>query len=179
MAAAFSLLTGLSTTLGRVDRGLINATAERYTTGAVVFAVCLLLYLVIHWQRIRTRRLLNILSTIWIVALGLYGSIMLGYQRFYLFHYGIQYHQKMVALNGIRNDCFDPNYSGFLYPDLHRHLHHDPPPEGSVDLIRAPYTEHDRSAFLSGYFTCGRFCENSRSFLQRSRRQTEQSDPLW
>ncbi|MEQ9823862.1 MAG: hypothetical protein ABQ298_05715 [Puniceicoccaceae bacterium] len=120
--AVFVLGSGLMTTLARVDRGLINATSERYTTGALILIACLCVYGSIQWSFLCRKRWMCCLISTWFAMSVLYLGYLMHLQNFYLHHYGIQFRHKQLALNALQNQCIDDSVTPFVYPELRRHL---------------------------------------------------------
>lgn len=166
--AAFTVLTALSTTMGRVDRGLINATAERYTTAALILTAALIVYLSIHWRRLFSHRFTLAFISIWMLSSLVYIWVIVQYQPFYCFHFGIQSQRKWIALDAIRNECMDPNYAGYLYPDLSRHLH------AVKDLRSQSQTRSTHTLQTEGY----RFSENPGLITKFLKLEAMQCDDL-
>jgi hypothetical protein len=118
----FVLISGLLTTLARVDRGLLNATSERYNTGALILMASLVVVVCIHLSRPGLQRHLKFVLICWFILPACYLSYLLSRQQFFIFHYGIQYQDKMLALEALRNDCRDDYFLGYIYPNLQLHL---------------------------------------------------------
>ncbi len=126
LLSLFILLSGLMTSVARMDRGLINATSERYNTAALILLGSLLVYAFMLLQQNRNKWFRCFVIGLMFAPLG-YFYYLLMTQKFYIIQFGNQYQKKMMALEAIRNTSKDGFFLGLLYPNigLHRHTIND------------------------------------------------------
>jgi hypothetical protein len=110
------------TSLGRSRYGLLQATAERYTTPSLIFLCCIALLCLIALRTPSIRRVWKLIPMLWVLSFCVFFAYLIDRQWIYTLHYKNKDAKKHIALNAIQLGTFDPHYSGHLHPNLKGHI---------------------------------------------------------
>ena len=121
-ASLFILGSAAVTSLGRLGLGMIQATAERYTTPALLFSCFLLVITAILLRDKSLRQAVRVVMWLWLALTVVFTGYLLERQKAYIFHYTNWFIDKEIALTSIQNDVSDPFYSRILHPVLEAHI---------------------------------------------------------
>lgn len=123
--AAFGVFlvgTALVTSFGRCQLGTLHATAERYTTPALLFdaTVIVLAFRIIGIpEKVDYKA---VVLAVWFLCFGGFFSFVLSKQTNYPVHYYNKNNKKLVALNAIQNNSVDRYFSKHVHPRLKDHV---------------------------------------------------------
>ena len=109
-------------TIGRFSMGMIQATAERYTTPALLFSCYLLVLTAILLSRKDVQKGYRIVIWVYLALSAIFTGYLVERQQSYIFHYSNFSIEKEIALTAIQNDTFDPFYLQRIHPRYNAHV---------------------------------------------------------
>ena len=109
-------------TIGRFSLGMIQATAERYTTPAVLFSCYLFVLTAILLSRKDVQKGYRIVMWVYLALSAIFTGYLVNRQQSYIFHYSNFNIDKEIALTAIQNDVFDPFYLRKIHPRYEVHV---------------------------------------------------------
>ncbi len=121
LGCLFIIMTAFMTALGRMEEGLVSATAQRYNTPVLILNILLLIMVLKIALHEANMRRMQMIARGGLASFALMGAYLVAWQMSYISNYIGDYRERLVSLNALQNDNYDMYYAEALHP---RMLHH-------------------------------------------------------